>query len=363
MASIRALLVSAIGDDNATLSYQFGWPRQFAAHRDFECTSLNVIDRRWHSRGRQSLAVRRWRGDVIVLLHSVFSNACALTPVVFDAIRRRPEPKVFFIGNEYKFMPEKMRFCDELGIAMLVTQTANPQVHELYRRRLGCTVMSLPNTGLDTNLFRPTTPCAERPVDLGYRAADSPMYLGHRERREMAEFFQANAARYGLAVDISLAAADRFVEGDWAAFLNRCKGQLGTEAGGDFFELTDETRVAVSTYEREHPDASFEEVRARFFDARPPSVPMRVMSSRNIAAACTRTVQLLFEGEYDGYLKPDVHYIPVKKDFSNADESIRKFQDAPYAEEVAQNAYDLVMQEFTYDRLISRFRDALRPLL
>ena len=98
-------------------------------------------------------------------------------------------------------------------------------------------------------------PDAERPIDLGYRADDSPAYLGHRERREMAEFFQARAAAYGLTVDISLDPKDRFDETAWAAFLNRCKGQLGTEAGGDYFELDDRSRHEVNAYTAEHPAA------------------------------------------------------------------------------------------------------------
>jgi hypothetical protein len=357
MKPIRALLVYASGGRNATMSYQTGWPRQFLSHPGFLCTPINLFDQQWHSRLGRHLKVRSWNGDIVILLHSVFSNACLLSGTLLDTISGLQHAKAFFIGNEYKLMPEKMRFCEQLGISLLVTQTTDPSVQAMYRERLGCAVIGLPNTGFDPDIFKATVPDTDRPIDLGYRAADSPWYLGHQERREIAEYFVSNAARLNLRVDISLDPAGRLAETEWAAFLNQCKGQLGTEAGGDYFELTDATRVAVNSFIEQHPEAPFDEIRARFFEV-PREPAMRIMSSRNIEAAGTRTVQLLFEGRYDGYFKPDIHYIPLKKDFSNVGEALVKFRDRAFAGRIADNALQLVTEEFTYDRLLARFVDA-----
>jgi hypothetical protein len=278
---------------------------------------------------------------------------------LFDAVVRRPEPKAFFIGNEYKSMPEKMRFAEALGINLLVSQSSSQAVHALYRERLRCAVTGIPNTGLDPDMFAPVCPAATRPIDLGYRADVSPAYLGHNERVEIAGFFREHASRWGLTVDISLDREDRFDERGWASFLNRCKGQLGTEAGGDFFELTDRTRLAVNEFLCLHPGTPQAEINDRFFRDYPNPVPLRVMSGRHVEAAGTKTVQILFDGHYDGYLRADEHYIPLRKDFSNADEAIRKFRDRGYAERIADNAYELARQELSYDALINRFSDAL----
>jgi len=354
----RVLLIFATSSENATFSYQQGWPRHFAAHPKFDVTPLNLGSRRLTDRLALALAIRRWRGDAIVLLHSVFSNTRQLGGRLLDAVAKRQEPKAFFIGNEYKAMPEKMEFCETLGLSLLVSQSSSPAVHALYRERLRCSVTGIPNTGLDTTLFTPAA-AAARPIDLGYRAEISPNYLGHNERVEMANFFHEHAARLGLAVDLSLDRKDRFDETGWAGFLNRCKGQLGTEAGGDYFELTDTTRLAVLAYEREHPHASFEDVRRRFFDGYRQPTPLRVLSGRHVEAAGTRTVQILFEGHYDGYFQPDEHYIPLRKDFTNADDAIRKFRDDGYARRIADNAWSMATRELTYERLIDRFVDAL----
>lgn len=362
MKPFRVLLLYAGGADNTTFSYQTSWPRQFARHPGFQCTLLNVMDRRLANRLRGQVVARRWQGEAIVLLHSVFSNACYLTGRLLDAIAAMPHPKAYFIGNEYKLMPEKMAFAERLALALLVSQSSSPAVHREYRDRLGCAVAGIPNTGLDSSVFFPSRPVSERPIDLGFRSADAPLYLGHRERHDLAEYFQAHAGRLGLIVDTSLDSARRFAEPEWAEFLNRCKGQLGTEAGGEYFELDDRTRCGVNRFLEERPDAGLEEIRRRFF-SEPRPLTLRILSGRNVEAAGTRTVQMLFEGHYDGYLQPDVHYIPLKKDFSNVDEAIGKFRDAPFRETIVENAYQLVRNELTYDRLLERFHDALRPLV
>jgi hypothetical protein len=255
-----------------------------------------------------------------------------------------------------------MAFAESLGVALLVSQSSSPRVHRLYRERLGCEVVGIPNTGIDPALFTPTTDPDTRPIDLGYRADDSPPYLGHDERRRIAAYFQDYAGALGLRVDVSLNPADRLADAAWAAFLNRCRGQLGTEAGGDYFSLTDEHRLKVNAYVVEHPGASFDEIYDRFCRGVDP-VPLRIISGRNIEAAATRTVQLLFEGEYDGYLRPDTHYIALEKDFGNAGDAIAKFRDRAFCRRLTDNAYELAMREFTYDRLVGRLRDAVAPVL
>lgn len=361
MRPIRTLLLFACAPD-ATFSYHVGWPRHFQRHPAFECTPINLADRRWTSRLRANTLARLWRGDLVVMLHSVFSNAQMLTGALFDAVRALPQPKAYFIGNEYKFMSRKMTFCEELGVSLLVSQSMSSPVHSLYRDRLRCAVTGIPNTGLDPAVFAPVTPRRERPIDLGYRADDVPAYLGHNERRELATFFQSHARDFGLAVDISLDPGDRFQEREWAAFLNRCKGQLGSEAGGDYFLLDDQLREQVNAYVRDHPEAPLSEVHSRFFATPPSDVPMRILSGRQVEAAATQTVQVLFAGHYDGFFVADEHYIPLDKDFGNVADVLRKLRDEPFVERVVHNAYRLVTSEFTYPQLIDRFRVAAAPL-
>jgi len=363
MAPIKILLLYAQSSQNKTLSYQIGWPKHFQRHAKFQCISIDVLEQGriqfWCNRIRLQLA----RFDAIVLLHSVFSNSCALTGRLFDAVQATTQPKAYFIGNEYKLMPEKMAFCEALNVALLVTMNPNPAAQTLYRDRLNCAVTCIPSAGLDTEIFYPTTTWENRPIDLGYRSYESPLYLGHNERRDIADSFLKYNDRYNLSLDISLDPTKRFVPIDWAKFLNQCKGQLGTEAGGDYFELTDTIRNQVNQYQKAHPGATMDEIFQKFFKEYSNPVPIRTISGRHVEAAGTKTLQILFEGEYIGYFQPDKHYISLKKDCSNIDEAIAKFLDKSYSREIIENAYKMATHELTYEALIDRFYQALALIL
>ena len=365
MKPVSVLLLYAHSPVNKTFSYQYGWPRKFLEHSRFHCIPVNVMDRGWESFRDRYRSLWKGNFDAIVILHSVFSNGCYMRPrhLLFHAIRASRVPKAYFIGNEYKLMPEKMAFCDALGISLLVSQSNSPSVHRLYRQRLGCAVAGIPSAGLDTALFYPQTPYRERPIDIGYRSDESPIYLGHTERRQVADYFLEHGPRYGFTLDVSLRQADRFGEHEWAGFLNRCKAQLGTEAGGDYFELTDATRKGYMRYVKHHARATPEEILDRFFKSYANPIAMRVISGRIVEAAGTKTVQILFEGRYNGYFQPDVHYIALKKDFSNFPGVMEKLRDESYCRALTDNAYEVAIKELTYEKLIDQFYDALVPVL
>jgi hypothetical protein len=352
---MRVLLLYAASPEARRLSYQSGWPKHFLRHPRFECLPVNVL-----SRFRR---VPRKPFDAVVVLHSVFSNGCYLTGRLLARAAALRQPKAYFVGNEYKLMPEKIAFCEELGVSLVVSQLSSPSAHALYRERLGCEVAAIPSGALDPEVFVARTPAEERPVDLGYRAYESPIYLGHQERRELAERAGEAARRRGLRVDVSLDPAERFDEPGWAAFLDRCRAQLGSEAGGDFFELTDKTRNRVNAWTAEHPEAGADEVLERFFSGRHADVSGRALSGRVVEAAGTRTAQLLLEGDYGGWFRPDEHYIPLRKDFSNLDEALDKLADRSLTARLTEAAYEVAIAELTYERLIDRFHDALATVL
>lgn len=361
MTRLRALVLHAEGKETRTLAYQGAWPRHLAAHERFECTLVDV--RRFGASRALDRALRRRDLDIVVILHSVFSNEPHLRGRLLERVARAPQPKAVFLGNEYKLMPEKLAYCDVLAPALLVTQLSDPRAAALYRERLGCEVAAIPSGGLDRQRFRPEALLSTRVVGIGYRAYENPWYLGHDERRELAERAAAAAREAGLAADVSLDPADRFDEPGWAAFLNRYRGQLGTEAGGDRFELTDRMRKAVGAYLADHPDATFADVRAEFFSELHDGVSGRALSGRVVEAAGTKTVQLLLEGEYGGYFRADEHYIPVQKDFGNLTEAVVRLRDDAECKRLVDAAYDVATTELTYERLIGRFADALEDAL
>ncbi len=360
---IRILLIFFQSSENSTLSYQHGWPRAFLETNFFECTPVNLARLGLMDQFAVASRLHTGRFEAVVLLHSVFSNQRNLSGLFFRAIAACKLPKAYFIGNEYKLMPEKIWFCKFLRISLLITQSNDHRVASMYRAALGCSVSCIPNTGIDTKFFMPKVALNDRQVDIGYRSYPATWYLGNNEKTEIAQHFTNNADRYRLITDISLSPQDRFDVSGYALFLNRCRGQIGTEAGGDYFELNDDTRNRVNVYMTTNPDCQWPEIKRLFFDNYNSSVPIRIISGRQVEAAACKTIQILFEGRYSGYLLPDVHYIPLTKNFSNAEEVIEKFKDLKFCSMLVENAYELVMSKLTYNCLLASFAVSLRQVL
>lgn len=358
---LPCLVVYSANTLTATLSYQQGYPQQFAKHDKFKPVFVNLQDRLSSVRIRHALSLTFPRPQVIILLHSVFSNTNFLTGRSFDVIRKASQPKVYFIGNEYKNMPEKMAFCDDLNISLLVSQTSNEIVHKLYKNRLGCNVIGLPNSGIDFDNFPAGPPVQERPIDIGYRCFPGPEYLGHWEREDIATMTM-DAAPKNMKLDISLDPNDRFDIKDWSKFLRSCKVQLGVEAGSDIFELNDENRLKINAIVDENSAISRNELEDHFplHDLR---MPFRCISSRIIEAIASKTPQILFRGEYDGYLQPDEHYIQLEKDGSNILEVLDQAQDGFELNKIADSAFNLAQEALSYQTLLNRLSNEIEQHL
>lgn len=359
--AVKALVLYAVDEGRRTLSYQQGWPAAFARDPRFDAKLVNVMSRSGRLAARLALSTRGF--DAIVVLHSVLSNEGVIFGRLLEDLTAHEAPKAYFIGNEYKLMPQKMEFSEQISVSLLVSMVHSRQVHRLYRERLGCEVVEIPSAGVDRTVFSPLTDLADRPVDLGMRAYEDPLHLGHRERRTIGTEFAGLARERGFVVDVSFDPRERFAPEEYAAFLNRCRGQLGTEAGGDFFELSDDLFRQVVAYTEAHPEAELNEIWPLFFADYEDPVSARSITGRHTEAAATKTVQILFDGEYSGFFEPDIHYLALRKDLSNAEDVLDRFQDDALCREVADNAYRVATEELTYERLLDRFIAALRPLL
>ena len=72
----------------------------------------------------------------------------------------------------------------------------------------------------------------------------------------------------------------------------------------------------------------------------------------------------MYEGNYKGILKKDVHYISLKKDYSNIEEVINKIKDDDYLQNMANTAYkDIVESEkYSYENFIKMFDNEINKL-
>jgi hypothetical protein len=203
-----------------------------------------------------------------------------------------------------------------------------------------------------------------RTIDVGYRARRSPYYLGvgGREKEEIGERFAARAPAYGLVVDIDDREEKRIYGRQWYEFLADCRAVLGVEAGVSIFDTEGAVREQYLELLRRDPAMGFHEMyELLLWRYEGGCIPYRTISARHFEAAALRTCQILFEGEYSGIMKPMVHYVPLKKDFSNCDDVIRLFRDPSVREQLTENAYrDLIGSgDYSYQRFMQGFDDRL----
>jgi hypothetical protein len=250
-----------------------------------------------------------------------------------------------------------MDFARHAKVSMLVSQSISADVHKVYSQHLNIPVIGMPVVCYNPDYFVPGPELVERPIDIGYRAFAGPAWLGHWQREDIAQAF-LDHTQDRLKLDISLQSEDRFSREQWRRFLQMCKAQLCVPAGGDFFELTDQTRLRVEAYLKEHPDATRHQLEKLFPDPAG-SVPFRVMNSRLLEAAATGTVQIMYNMQFEAPLIPDEDYLALNADHSNIEDVIRQFQDHSRLKEVAENCSRKISGFANYKKYMTYFNKAL----
>ncbi len=180
-----------------------------------------------------------------------------------------------------------------------------------------------------------------RDIDIGYRAWKAAYWLGEHARHKVrvGDVIEQEAQRRGLKSDISFSDDDVFLGLDWFRFLLRCKATIGVEGGASVLDMDGSIKARVEAYLQDHPDASFEETRDACFADDDKSLHLACISPRHLEACLTETCQILVEGKYSGVLEPDVHYISLKKDYSNLTEVFEKLADEKTVSKITRRAY------------------------
>ena len=273
--------------------------------------------------------------------------------------------KIAFFQDEYRYWPERSDLMRRYKVDCVYTCIEPAYYKETYQRytnasRLFTYIPGYVSDDMVKWAGEVITPDRERTMDIGYRGRQSYHYMGRaaREKHEIGTRFLELASGLGLKMDIASEEHKRIYGKRWLAFLANCRAVLGVEAGVSIFDIDN---VVIPQYQQmvaRKPDVTFEEIYDKLlFQYDGKGVYYRTISPRAFEAAAVCTCQILFEGWYSGILKPMVHYIPLKKDFSNFDEVIAMFRDESLRRELTDNAYrDLIASgQYSYQQFIKSF--------
>jgi hypothetical protein len=336
----------------ASLSYVNDWLEAFRQSPELDVRARNVVDL-----VDLAAAAREARQvDLVVVLHSAAGDEMNTVRRLVGPLRRRGGMLVQFFGNEYTLLPEKIAFARDVRADFIASQLPPAASGWLYAACDGSKILHAP-PALNPARFFPNG--AVRTVDIGFRGDLYPPSIGDDERNQLLLWARDKAVAQGLTVDVEFS---RLPAHDWNDFLNRCRGIVGAEAGTRYLQRDNRGERLARRWLRQNPSADVAEVARRFFAENGNDVSGKAISSRHFEAAGTRTCQILLEGHYNGILEPSVHYLALRRDWSNLDSVIERFRDESVREALVDRAYRHVLGAHTYAHRVAEILAAVHGL-
>jgi hypothetical protein len=326
-----------------TLSYARDWEDAFVRQHNLNIDQCNATDILSLRRHMQLVADY----DLIVILHSAVGDDMNVISKVASRLRKRRGKLVIFFGNEYDLMSEKIAFANNSKADFVCSQLPQPTAEWLYNGVQTAQILEVPHA-LNPSIYRPDQ-TVERVIDLGFAGALYHNTIGDLERTLFIKTLSEVGPQHGLVTDIRLM---NFSRPMWAQFTRMSKAIIGAESGTYYLQRSGEGVRKALQYQKEYPNASFDEVYKYAFSSVTDYRAGKCISSRHFEPIGTMTCQFLLEGEYNGILKPYENYIPVKKDYSNLDEALRLFKDDTYRKQVASKTFEYVMDCHTYSKRV-----------
>lgn len=291
--------------------------------------------------------------DVVIVHYSVRLCFNILLPIYADAVTRFNGLKMLFIQDEYENTEVARRWMVRLGIHVVFTCVPEPYIDQVYPpgRLPGVEFVNV-LTGyapIHSDGFTPK-PLLQRKYVIGYRGRP-PLFrygdLMHQKYfigRRMREICDAR----GIPVNIEWDDSKRIYGSAWYEFMQDCRATLGTESGSNVFDEEGQIKAAVDRALAQDPTLTYETIHGRYLAQHEGKIRMNQISPRAFEAIAFKTAMVLFEGEYSGIIKPNIHYIPLKHDFSNVDEVLAKLSDDETVKTLVDRAYADIIQSGRY---------------
>lgn len=311
----------------------------------------------------------------IILVHYSIFRAGSVYDSLKNYLKMNKDSYIIaFFQDEHHFCGERFDLINGCNIDCIYTLIEPQYFPVTYRKYTHVTkiIYCLPGYVCDELIDaakKYSLPDEARSIDIGYRGRPLLYYMGKgsQEKKEIAEKFLENVDQSSWKLDIKTGENDRIYGKKWFKFLGNCKGMLGVEAGVSVFDIEDtvykkyQQLMKISEYHEmisQKHEYSFDEVSEKLqLSNYEDNIYYRTISPRHFEAAAFRICQILYEGKYSGIMKPWVHYLPLKKDFSNFEEITRCFSDPSIRRAIVENAHrDMIRsQEYSYKKFIQDF--------
>lgn len=280
--------------------------------------------------------------------------------------------KIAIPQDEYCCTDRLIQLFDKIKVDVVCTCFYTQEdIHFAYESHLSHEInyVSVLTGYIDENLVGEldsyVLPYAHRKIDIGYRASMLPANFGkHGQLKyELIGEFTERLKNSGLTLDIkrsntTISSEDKAAIklGDaWNHFLLECKAFIGCEGGSSLIDFDGTIQEKVYAYSCKHPDAKFDEIESACFPGMDFNISCFAISPRHFEAVITKTLQILVEGYYGGIFKPGVHYLELKKDYSNFEEVIAQLSNNEKCQEMIDRSFeDIALSgRYTYKSFVN----------
>lgn len=303
--------------------------------------------------------------DVIIVHYSIFIGVDAyLSLCSKKKLGKARAVKVVFLQDEYRFVQRSIDGLKAIEADVVFTCVPEHSIPLVYgdqalsRMRF---VNTLTGYIPDSLILKPQMELNKRRYHVSYRGRRYPDWHGEmgREKFEIADKFVAATKRSGLRTNISTREKDRVYGISWINLIQNSWAVLGVESGSSVFDFSGEISVKTETTKAlvGKKQVSYEHLRQKYFKNVEGKIDLAQISPRVFEAISLRTLCILYEGSYSGLLRPDEHYLMLKKDFSNIEAVVRRLKDPMFVSEVVSNAYfDIALNpKLSYRAFIESF--------
>lgn len=284
-----------------------------------------------------------------------FSKNDSLLGKTYRSLLRTNQKKIFIIQDEYYDTGKINEIIKTFNIDIILT---------LLTKECARIIYPFPKIKLHSYLAgyikedhntRNIIKIKDRKINVFYRGRPLNYWYGQlgQDKKNIGIKMKFFCDKYNIKNDISILEEDRIYGEEWKNKLSNSKVTLATESGSHVFHFND---IIIKNSDKLEFDLkySYEEA-IKKLNLKEIDYYKNHISPKMFEAIIYKTGLVMFEGYYNDILLPNIHFIELKKDFSNIDEVLEKIKDDYYLQNMVDRSYKDIVEsgKYSYKKFIN----------
>jgi hypothetical protein len=292
--------------------------------------------------------------DIVLIHYCVRFPLDQINNNIIKTLAQYKGVKIAFLQDEYEGTNITIKKIRSAFFNLIFTSVPEKKIHKIYNKKdfkntkfINTLTGYIPS---NNSQFKNPLPIEERKYEIVYRGRNLPLkygYLGFQKKDIgviFKQFCQKNNIRHDIETD------DRYrIYGDkWFTFLQSSKATLGSESGCNIFDWNSNLNQKIDKIKKKYPDKSENEIYEKYLKKYEINGLMEQISPKVFESILSKTLLIMIEGNYSGILKKNIHYIPIKKDFSNIENIAEFIKDDKKITKIVNQAYKDIVRSGKY---------------